>query len=306
MTMDQLNTKNLKPLSGEIQESATPIPKDERLQVKSVKELGFNLPIGIVEGGKFKRGFTFNEYNYDLEKDVARFRRMNEQIPNTRIVTKVLSVCVNQLGGKPLIPEEVTDPNQREIVAMQKIGQLFMADVYYLWIRLRMEELGTEYKSPFACLSCRRQGEILTDMESMDVFCVNDPSILEKEVKLQKGLKFRDGSLKKTVTVNPVRWCQLDTPEMVNVASDPMSMKLHFIRHAITGIQGYSEPVVLMDEEIGSLRKVDVEILSGAVNYTNLGPSMTLTGKCPNQECKAPFTWPLDWDYDSFFSTISL
>lgn len=304
--MDQVSTKRIGAFGSGTQESETPVPADERLQVKSVKELGFNLPIGHVEGGEFRRGFALAEYGYELEKEVARFRRMNDNIPNTRVVTKVLSLCVTQLGGKPLVPPEVIDPAEREAVAMQKIGQLFMADVYYLWVRLRMEELGSQYKSPFQCFSCGNSGEFMTDMDSMDVFCVKDPSILEQEVKLFKGLKYRGNVVKNSVTVNPVRWCHIDTQEMANVGNEPTSLKLHFIRAAITGVNGIVEPVALLDEEIGSLRKIDVEMLSDAVNNTNLGPSLTLIGKCPNPDCKAPFSWPLNWDYDHFFSTTSL
>ncbi len=304
--MEQVKTKRLDGFNTEVQESASPIPADERLKVKSVRELGFNLPIGWLDGGEFKRGFTLAEYDFELEKDVARFRRMNENIPNTRVVTKVLSLCVSTLGGKPLVPPNVVDPAEREITAMQKIGQLFMADVYYLWIRLRMEELGNDYKSPFQCMACGRTGEFVTDMDTMDVFCVTDASILQQEVTLFKGLKYRGGVVKKSVIVNPVRWCHIETEEMASVMNEPTSLKLHFIRHAITGVHGESEPVILMDEEVGSLRKIDVEKLSDAVNHTNLGPSLTLVGACPEMECKAPFIWPLNWDYDHFFSTTSL
>lgn len=304
--MEQVTTKTLDQFNRDVQETPTQTPKDERLQVKSVRELGFNLPIGQVMGGEFRRGFAFNEYSYDLEKDVARFCRQHEGIPNTRVVTKVLSLCLNQLGGEPLVSPSVQDPIQREVESMQKVGQLFMADVYYLWIRLRMEELGTDYRSPFVCLSCGHQGEFLTDMESMDVFCVKDPSILETKVSLFKGLKFRDGTVKKAVMVNPVRWCNVDTNEMAAVGNEPNSLKLHFVRAAITGVEGMAEPVSLTDSEIGSLRKIDVEKLAAAVNHTNLGPSLTLQGTCPNPECKSPFTWPLNWDYDHFFSTTSL
>lgn len=304
--MESVNTKSLSRFGSDVQESPAIVPKDERLQVKSVKELGFNLPIGHIENGNFVRGFTLGEYGWEQESELAMFRRLNEGASNTQIVTKVLSLCVKSLGGQSLVPSEITQPEEREAAAMIKIGQLFMADVYYLWIRLRIEELGDQYRAPFICMHCRKQGELLTDIQTMDVYTVKDPSILQRKVPLSKGILWRNGIVKKNVTLTPIHWIDVSGPDMGEIFADEVALKLHFIKHAITGAEGIDEAVVISEPELRSLRKIDIETLAEVVNHTNLGPSMTLFGSCTNPECRKPFTWPLDWDYDNFFSTSSL
>ena len=295
-------------------ESGTEVPEaidgssiDDRLVVKSIKECGLNLPIGQLVKGKFMKGFHLDPrgLDYDHEKEIGQFRQRNDPLPNTRVVNKALTLLVNSVANVPLIPPDLTDPLQQETQAMMTVSNMFMADVYYMWIMARIDELGKDYKSPFKCFypKCKKEGEINSDLFEMDVYCVTKPSILETEVDLEKGFRFRDGTIKKRVTLSALRWSAVEHPGMIAAGNDAILTKLHFIHQAITGVDGIDEPIILDESELGTLRKVDTNRLGNVVNNVNLGPSLTLIGKCPF--CGAPFMWPLNWDYDDFFSMSS-
>lgn len=271
-----------------------------------VKEAGFSLPIGIYDGKTLHKGFSLREYGFDRERALGEFKVRIEGQPNTVIVTKLLALTLKTLIGEAF--EHSLDFEQvQEERDLLKISAMYQADVFFMYLKVRIEELGPEYAIQFLCPSCKYEGKLTMDLNELDVNCVDDPSLLSQKVPLLIGFKYRGTEeRKKIVTISPMLWINMTTKEAAKAGSDQTLMKLHFISKCTTFDGPNGEPMLLTDGELGSLRKIDTEIIARQIDKTNIGVNMTLKGKCPGENCDFPFAIPVDWDYDHFFSIASL
>lgn len=277
---------------------------EKQIIVTNLKERGFLLPIGIFDGKVLKRDFALRELGYLIEKAIGKFKKQNEGMPSTAVVSKVVSLLLSRLGGEDwnYTPDDSPD---LEIESFIKLGKMWFADIYFIYAMARLEEIGPEYKIGFACQFCGFTGEMTCDLNSMEVSCVVDQSLLRRKVNLVKGIKYRDGSIKKSVFIQPMLWTNMVTNEVNEAGGDALLMKLHFIKHCVIGVDGIDDPIVLDESELATLRKIDIEKIANEINRINIGPSLTAKGLCPNEDCQAPFVWPIDWDYDNFFTISS-
>lgn len=284
------------------------MPVNGKIRVEVAKNLGHVLPIGILSGGKFLNEFSLRPEGLEtpIEREIGRYRKANEQLPNTILVSKVVSELLHTLGGKPFGVKDNNEPMTR-IEKQQFVQSMYLADAQYIYFCARMEELGNDYVFPFKCDQCGyMQEKAVVDLSNMDVHCVVDPSVLMSQVELKRGLRYRDGTIKKKVMVSPAYCFHMEDPEIMIAGGDPNLMRLFMIGKCITGVEGVEGQVPLSQSEVDSLRKIDLEILGQHISDVNLGPSLTLSGNCPNEICKIPFQLGLNWDYDHFFSMSSL
>jgi hypothetical protein len=278
---------------------------DPRIQVTTVEEQGYSLPIGVPgANGVLEKGFSLKDLETPIERAIGKFRQANHNKPTTVLVSKVIGLLLNDLGGEKFehTPE---DTIEEAAIKLQKISTCFLPDVYYIYTMARINELGNEYKIPWLCGNCGFTGTITVDLNTMQVHTCNDPSYLKKEVELVKGFKFRDQSIRKKVVVSPMLWMHMESAEALECGNDPLLLKLHFMSKCIVGVEGFDGSLVLTQDEVNSFRKIDIEKVSTEISNMNLGPSMTLNGNCPNETCNIPFSYPVDWDNDNFFSITS-
>jgi len=275
---------------------------DPRFSTLKASDMGDNLPIGIPENGTLLKGYSLKDLNFPKEKAIGVFRRKHDGEPQTKVVGKTLALLLSQLGGKEFL-HEPGDKDVDEAKSLFRISTLYMADVYWLWVAARIDALGNDYEMPFMCQSCRYVGKIVSDLSTMDVVNVSDAAALIQTIPLKKGIEYRDGTIKKSVTITPVLWMHMEGPEMIEAGADEGLMKLHFISKCVTGVEGMEESIVLTDDELNSLKKIDIEILSSAIDKMTIGPSMQVEGDCPN--CNTHFYSAVDWSYEGFFSNSS-
>jgi hypothetical protein len=266
---------------------------------------GLNLPIGIPSSGQLRGDFSLKNLNFDREKAIGVFKGENESKPNTVVVSKTIAILLDSLCGKPF-NHNPEDSKEKEEEALAEIGKMYLADVYYIYLSARLAELGPDYYFGYECPRCGCTGRVKSDISTMDVNIITDPSLLRKNVPLQWGFLYRDGSLKKSVTVQPMLWMHMVGDEMQESSGNDILMQLHFLTHCIVGVEGVEESIVLTPSELGTLRKVDINRITNVINNINIGPSLIANGKCPKKGCGHKFIWPIDWDYDSFFGTSSL
>lgn len=284
---------------------STEIVKPE-IRTLSVKDAGFSLPIGVFDGKTLHKGFSLMELGFNRERALGQFKVRIEGQPNTVIVTKLLALVLKNLAGKPF--EHPTEIEQaQEEIDLLRISAMYQADIFYMYLKARIEELGPEYAIQFFCSNCKFEGKLTMDLNALDVNYVDDPALLTQKIPLLRGFKARGtGELKKLVSIAPMLWINMTTPEAAEAGSDQTLMKLHFISKCTTYDGPNGEPMLLTDDELGSLRKIDTETIAKQIDKTNIGVNMTLKGKCPGTNCNYPFAIPVDWDYDHFFSIASL
>ena len=281
--------------------------------IRKARDLGFNLPIGqLGDDGKLIKSFSLRELSPEIEIAIGEHRKLNQMKPNTITYTHLLALCLEKIGATSLKFPSLDENRKIDLghnahyQNIIRIRKMYMADVFYMFLRCRIEEMGATYTSPWQCSMCGLTRTIETDLEDMNVVCCDDPSFLKVECTLHRGLVFRDGTPKKRVTVTPMVWGNMEKDEILNAGSDSILMKYFFIANCITGVEGFDGEILLTEDERSTIKKIDREIVSDKINDMNLGPSMQISGECPNGQCKTPYSIQLNWDYDSFFSSASL
>ena len=277
-------------------------------------ELGHVLPIGIIDkNGTVQRGFSFREeMGWDTDKVIAKYKKQLKETgqPATKLVTKVLALMLSDLGGEPFNHDE-SDSEEDAARKILKVSSCYMPDVWHMWLCLRIQEMGDELVMPFKHVApnCNYIGRIKYDLSTMKVVCTSDLGALVRKAKLIKGIKFRDGKILKELGVYPLNFFVMESPEALEVDGDENLMKLLFIEKGAMAIvthpkTGETNPTPLTQQEIRSLRKIDIEILHAETNKLDIGPALISDGKCPG--CNTEFKQPIDWTYDNFFSVSSL
>ena len=283
----------------------TKLVKKDGTSIVTAEDLGFTLPIGVIRGGERSRDFSLKEHGWETEKAVGEWKKINHGKPSTAVITKLIALLLDSLGGEPF-EHKPGDTADVEAKRMGEVSSLYSADVFYIYSKLRMEELGNDYVTPFVCENPKCNfvaEEMIHDLGSMEVTCVEDISNLEVEVDLIKGIRYRDGSIRKKLTISPMLWMGMDSSSIIG-NEDELLVKLYFITKGVTGVEGVDKSIVLLPDELKSLRKIDIERLDREINNISLGPSFVSRGNCPS--CKAPQIFRLDWSYDHFFGVSSL
>lgn len=275
------------------------------IQIKKVSELGYNFPIGIQKNDQLLKEFDFKHFPTSLEKQLGLYRKAN-QLYDTQVVTKFLSLIFNNIGGES-VDFVSAEGREQEGKGLFKVGQLFMADVFYAYCLARIRFLGELYSFGYNCPRCRHSGPVKADLTTMDVFCIDDPTKLIKKVDLFHGFKSPDGKQTiKEVEVFPQKWNDMETTEFAECGEDDILLKLYFLSKCVkyTGKSEKKEYTIgLNDSQIEALSKIDRERIANAITSINLGPSLQLDMKCP--KCAIEFKFTVDWRYDSFFSIFS-
>lgn len=289
-------------------EPSESIPLQSGFYVKKAQDLGCQLPIGeLTSSGNLVKSFSLRELSTKRERALGYYRKKNPFKPNTNIVTNLLAFVLERLGDQEV--KEAQDLSADQNTHYQnvlRIRNLWMADVFYMFLRCRINELGSDFSAPWQCELCGEKAKINADLEDMDVICCDDPKQLRVKCDLRRGLVFRDGSTKKSVLISPVLWGHMELDELIDIGVDALLMKLFFVSKCIVGVNDFKDEIVLTNEEINTIKKIDRELISDKINEMNLGPSLNVTGKCPNKICMAPYQHQINWDYDSFFSIASL
>ena len=154
--------------------------KQSGVKIVPSEELGNVLPIGVFQEGKFVKDFSFRELSPDMEREVGKYRReRGKGLPNTIVVSKVVACMLETLGGKPFGIKADGKSEMTDEEKLTFVKSLYVADVYYMYLRARMAELGDEYVSMYQCSQCNYTMRKMTvDLKTMDVCIVVDPTIL--------------------------------------------------------------------------------------------------------------------------------
>ena len=83
------------------------------------------------------------------EREIGKIRGTRD-LPMGVFVSEVLAVMLARLAGE----DWSTKPHAEKRLA---VGQLFLADVLYLFLYLRREAIGTEVQVGVACNACKRR-----------------------------------------------------------------------------------------------------------------------------------------------------
>jgi hypothetical protein len=253
-------------------------------------EWGRKLPVGMVEGDKFNREFTFRDLNFGVEREVQKLVAKEETKTLGSHATLVLSQILTSLGGQRLDPAKYDET--RALLA-----KCWLADVMYMWLWARRESCGKDLEINFPCTNqeCRfvESPTPVYDLDSFDVVTADSVDQLHGQYATKTPYEVR-GQTVNAFRLQPPTWSIYMGNDAVSAEMDAKVM--------LAGICGTDkhESILLTDQEVDCFRRLDHVGVQAAINKLVFGPKLVVEHACP--KCHRESKLFLDWQFDSFFS----
>lgn len=273
-------------------EGQAPVTKSDTIKNVQIRELKNHLPVETK--GKIDQSFTFIDWGMNEEKQIAKIKEKNPSMG--KFISAVLALMLNTLNGEDF-------KNKKDGEKKLIINQMPMANVLYMYVYLRYDQLGEEVKMAFPCPFCGHTNkDFNADLNDIDVDCKCGAYEDVVEYKLKKPITLEKGQqLVDTLKIGIAKWDVMEKADSQE-ANDEASMKEHTFRCSIVGVNG--DVKVLPDEIIRKLKKIDIERIHKIISTHNAGATIQAEIKCP--KCKASYTRQVDWGYENFFGLGSL
>lgn len=272
--------------------------EEPKIKVTTLKELGPNLPIGVKNaGGNYSKNISILPWKVKDEKELGRMRD-EEDASVSNYIGIILSYMLSEFGGKKLKREEIT-------ASRLFFSQCYVPDVFYAYIWLRRNVLGKDLKMSNTCRHCKKETELVVDIDTLEVKTVEKFEDSLWEYELLDELELRGKKIKKFI-LGPPKWFHIDEIYSVN-RINVGAIKDETLRGSIVDIPeltGGTGEIVLSPEELEELTKRDLETLISEIDEHSIGPNMLIEWQC--ESCRREHESSIEWVYDHFFGGSSL
>lgn len=254
-------------------------------------QLGNQLPIGIVApDGNLNKALAVRPWKTKDEREIGKqkARSTADKVPN------ILARLATQIG-----PHEWTEDSPKFAEKVVMLSQMFMGDVFYIYVLIRREAMGPVLKlKNLICHACETTFDYQADLNTLEVVTTDRIEDLDWEYELIHPIEIR-GKMVGKFQMGALRWGMLDQVNGENESSG----KIAAVRGSIVRLNDDDDAVMLTEPELDELSKRDLETLSGLIDEHHAGPDMSVEGVCP--KCRTEFMRPIDWRAESFFAISS-
>lgn len=274
----------------------------------TVGELGFKLPIGILDGKKLKKDFALRPYKSVIDRHLADWAEVNQAklSPGPFLaghVAKFLGLIVSEIGGKAITV--TSDRNSAPETELQ-VYSWFLADVIQILIAARIAALGQNLEVPIACPKCKHEGRGVFDLNSITVNVLEDKDQIERWVSISRPFPLRDGTPCRKVKVRPLRWSAMAKPGVMS--GNQGSVNYASLEDAICAVNGKEDEYSIVPSEIDEIERVDVVSINRGAGRLQAGADLETRIVCPGKNkngdpCDHTFVDPLRWSHDHFFGS---
>lgn len=263
---------------------------------KTLAEVGPFLPIGVEEGGKLHREIATRPWRMKEEKELsAIFDEKGAKMD--RYVIAVLSTMFTRMGPHDFASIPAV---QRQVI----VSQMFMADVFFAYLFLRVQAMGKDLTFELACPKCRGQFPFTVDLGTVEIRSVETTEEAFWAYKLRDPIPLR-GKQAVEFRLGPARWSALQA--ITEAGLNPGTMKAGMILGSTVGVKFQDgkdfETLPLAQHELDEMTKFDLEHLAAEIDQASLGPDMSIEAKCG--KCRHAFTTSVEWTAESFFGISS-
>jgi len=270
--------------------------KEEKPNTKTLGQLGLTLPIF---SGSTDRSFSFKEWDMETEEKLSDLQSKSKNVGE--FVRQMMNLLLDEFQGKAW-------ENYSEEEKIITLSQLHFPNMMYLYIALRVEELGHELSfDAITCPSCKKIiKDFIADLRTLDVICKDSEDELVKEYDLKKPIVLENGKTVTGLKIGVTKWGALESVP-AEKAGNGATVKKALFESSIQGALDNGKPFegfVDLKTLVKKIKKVDIEKIGSLITKNNGGPDMTVGGKCPH--CNAEFVKPIDWGYELFFDSSSL
>jgi len=263
-------------------------------------ELGPNLPLGFIDAsGAHVKSMAERPWRMKEEKELAALKDdTDESMSVGQHVSGILATMYSRLGHYDFNELEMA---KRRII----LSQAFMGDVWYAYVWLRCQSLGSDLKIQVRCPTCRKLFPFVADLKTTEVCTAGKLEDLLWTYELRQPVEIL-GKKVKAFRMGPARWQMLESAQG---KGDAGAAKEVAIRSHVYGLNDEKEQCVLAPDSVDEMGKMDIEHMTAAIDERFLGPNMSIeTGPenpCIHCKSKAVHRLPLDWSYDNFFAISS-
>jgi hypothetical protein len=272
--------------------AAETAPKDDGRLIRTIAEQGPNLPLGF-PGADAARTIVVRPWRTKEEREIGRLKKpkmgMGEHV--TLVLTHMLSRV-----GPHVWDDEVKQPTRKV-----QLGTMYLADVMYLYVWLRIQAIGKTLKMDLTCPACGHSFRFAGDLETVEVRGTTRADALRRKYVLEDPIELRKKKVTSVAITGPL-WHQVSG---IPDGSDEGLGKIIAVQSSIVGLNDDPEPVALGDFEVDELSKRDLESLANLINEDFFGPRMVIESVCAKESCGKKMIAPIDWRYDRFFTTSS-
>lgn len=274
------------------------IPEIKRTIVttdKSLVDNGPTLPVGIIDkSGAPNRTIEVREWRMKEEREVGALIDRLKGAKVSQYVPSVLSVMCTKLG-----PYDFTTMKEPERQAA--IGQMWMADVFFAYIWLRVQTMGENVGMDLRCPACLAEVPFEADLGTTVIRAVAKAEEAQWWFEPRRPFDVRSKKATKLL-IGPPRWATLEAVTD-NMGRNPGEIKAAMIHGSVIGIEGIEGQVVLAPTELDMMHKLDFERLAALIDLNAVGADLSVDARC--KKCKQDFKASIDWTGEGFFGVSS-
>lgn len=270
----------------------TPAEPAEPTKSVLLKNQGARLPLGVESGSQYIKDIAVRPWKMKEERELGALRDNNKDANVAQYVSMVLGTMCTQLG-----PHDFTAPSMKLEQKQLAIGQMFLGDVFYAYVYLRLQSLGPDLILNLNCPTCQNKIEnFAADLNSIEVKTCENLAAACWEHELINPISIRGNEVTHLV-FGPPRWNALEMlkGQGMGVAKPAM---IHASIHGVGQLET-AQQMVITEAELDEMSKRDIERVTKLIDEHHIGPSMAVEGKCG--KCRRDFRLPIDWGYDGFF-----
>lgn len=269
--------------------------KKSKTFIQTIKERGPTLPIGIVDpsGSSLHKDIKLRPWRMKEERELGELRDKHKDSTIASYISMVLGTMCTKLGCHDFSNISL---DQKRLI----IGQMYMADVFYAYVWLRINSLGADFPVTFNPPWSNQEIKIAADLNSVETACAKEIKDIHWNYKLVNPITMRGKEITE-FKMTQQRWYSLESINTTNSTNQTIT-KQSFLLASIMGCKELDEDIAPTSQELDELTKLDLERLSFLIDDKALGPKMVIEGSHNGRE----FTTPIDWGYDNFFAVSSV
>lgn len=260
----------------------------------TIESRGAALPLGIVDNaGAYHQQMAVRPWRMKEEKELGALRDEHKSANLAEWVSIVLATMFTKLGPYDFASMEL--PEKRLV-----ISQMFIGDVFYAYVWLRIQCLGAEFPIEFSPAWASKPIKIKADLNTIEIKTADSFEDASWDYALKNPIKVR-GKDAKIFKMGPQRWSAIEAHDSMVGTRDTSRSKEVAILASVFATDTI-ENLPLTSGDVEELSKLDIERLTTLIDDHHIGPQMAVEGSHKGRDFRAP----IDWGYDSFFGISSV
>jgi hypothetical protein len=222
-------------------------------RVVTLRELGPQLPLGVLDSANlYHKGVENRAWKLSTERELGELRDRNRDSNFAQYVSMILGTMCTKLGPHDFDGKKIED---KQIL----VSQMFMADVLYAYIWLRVDALGPNLNMNIKCPACEQEFPFTADLNTLEVTCADKVEDTQWPFKLKHPIDIR-GKKAVALKLGPTRWNAMESSKanQFNMGQ----MKADIVRYSIHGVSHDGEAfeaIPVGEHELDELSKFDFE-----------------------------------------------